>query len=411
METMVEELYKLEKIYYTDDEKEIITNKVNEILKYVDAVPQNQGTKVEKSRMMFLKGRTLDMLPEFSKTAEEALSKSVKLNPQNNDAWNTLGHIFWKKKDYTSSRKCFETALDKCGDDKVALRSLSILLRSMGEDTEKAENVVKSVELAKRAIGLDLKDGESWYVLGNAHLTNFFNNMSGPEDLDKAMKAYIQAETHGQSQNPDLHFNRAQVACFLEHYDKSLENFHRAHELDPGLNAEKCFNSLLSFCLKMNSLIASKGKLKQRKLSTIAKNIPCAFKSKINEDGSPMPEMRIVPFNELSVGVNNNVIFSCRVMCHVPKMQEVPVSFLVVDFKESFTSVSVYNFNEDIHSHIVQYSDIFVINPIVERVRVTYGDKEIDYHTIKVFDPNNILINSRFMKEIFAQPKLVNKTF
>jgi hypothetical protein len=31
-------------------------------------------------------------------------------------------------------------------------------------------NVEESVREAKRAVALDVKDGESWYVLGNAYL-------------------------------------------------------------------------------------------------------------------------------------------------------------------------------------------------------------------------------------------------
>jgi len=43
--------------------------------------------------------------------------------------------------------------------------------------------VEKSVSLAKEAINLDLNDGESWYVLGNALFSNFFVNMKTIDEL------------------------------------------------------------------------------------------------------------------------------------------------------------------------------------------------------------------------------------
>ena len=47
--------------------------------------------------------------------------------------------------------------------DKVALRNLSMVLRQLGSDgTERARFVQESVEKAKEALQLDVKDGTSW---------------------------------------------------------------------------------------------------------------------------------------------------------------------------------------------------------------------------------------------------------
>ena len=49
------------------------------------------------------------------------------------------------------------------GKDKHALRNLSMVLRQVGNDpTERIKNTEKSVEIAKQAIQLDIKDGTSW---------------------------------------------------------------------------------------------------------------------------------------------------------------------------------------------------------------------------------------------------------
>lgn len=49
--------------------------------------------------MLFLRGKCMDFLPEYSKIAEENLSKSIKLMPTKNEAWDALGNVYWKKRD------------------------------------------------------------------------------------------------------------------------------------------------------------------------------------------------------------------------------------------------------------------------------------------------------------------------
>jgi len=50
--------------------------------------------------------------------------------------------------------------------------------------------------LASKAIGLDMNDSQSWYVLGNAHLTNFFVNNESTKELENALKAFTISEKH-----------------------------------------------------------------------------------------------------------------------------------------------------------------------------------------------------------------------
>jgi len=59
-----------------------------------------------------LKGKTLDFLPEYTKQAEEHLSKALKLMPTKKDAWDALGNVYFKKGDVEASKKCFETSLE-----------------------------------------------------------------------------------------------------------------------------------------------------------------------------------------------------------------------------------------------------------------------------------------------------------
>lgn len=52
-------------------------------------------------------------MPEFTKAAEESLSKAIKLMPAKTEAWDALGHVYWKKQDLEASRKCFEGSLEQ----------------------------------------------------------------------------------------------------------------------------------------------------------------------------------------------------------------------------------------------------------------------------------------------------------
>lgn len=58
---------------------------------------------------------------------------------------------------------------------------------------EKVKNIKKGLEYAKEAVDLDDKDGLSWAVLGNAHLSRFFGIEQNPRILAECLKAYANA--------------------------------------------------------------------------------------------------------------------------------------------------------------------------------------------------------------------------
>ena len=76
-----------------------------------------------------LKGRALNIETSYSQDSFELLSKSVKFNPKLTGAWNELGECYYKKGDMQSAKNCFNNSLNYNKKDKVALRSLSMLMR------------------------------------------------------------------------------------------------------------------------------------------------------------------------------------------------------------------------------------------------------------------------------------------
>jgi Tfp pilus assembly protein PilF len=116
--------------------------------------------KKEKAELLYLRGRALDFLPEYTKMAEDMLSKSLKLQPTKREAWDALGHVYWKKNDLAASRKCFESSLAQDENNKDVLRNLSMVCRQQQEkdDSTRKANYKLSIQLATKACGLDMKD-------------------------------------------------------------------------------------------------------------------------------------------------------------------------------------------------------------------------------------------------------------
>jgi len=70
---------------------------------------------------------------------------------------------------------------------------------------EKKKNCEASIQIAKDALNMDMNDGESWCkcsereirdfidILGNGYFTNFFVNLKMINELQNALKCYMQA--------------------------------------------------------------------------------------------------------------------------------------------------------------------------------------------------------------------------
>lgn len=66
-----------------------------------------------RAKYYYLKGRSLNILSNYSKECEELLSKAVKLDPQMIDAWNELGETYWKNDNINEAENCFNGALNQ----------------------------------------------------------------------------------------------------------------------------------------------------------------------------------------------------------------------------------------------------------------------------------------------------------
>lgn len=144
------------------DRAKLIQKLMDEALKLLDTKPVEgvDLNKKEKAHLHYLRGKVLDFQPDYTKQAEDNLSKAIKLLPTKREAWDALGHVYWKKNDLAASKKCFEGSLEQDESNKDTLRNLSMVLRQIQEtDVKKRkENFAVSIQLANKAVGLDMKD-------------------------------------------------------------------------------------------------------------------------------------------------------------------------------------------------------------------------------------------------------------
>mmetsp|Transcript_7904 Transcript_7904/g.15317 ORF Transcript_7904/g.15317 Transcript_7904/m.15317 type:complete len:409 (+) Transcript_7904:5037-6263(+) len=372
----------------------------------VDSIPLiEQLPKPQKAELFYIKGRALCMKGTYDRKAEEALSKSIKLDPARAEAWIWLGEVFYMKKDYVQAKRCLEGSITQCGRTKEALRKLSMVVRFIGEAKDRASNVRESVELARQALKLDLNDGYSWYVLGNAQLTHFFVNEPTWDAVSKALSSYNKAERLATSQNSDLHYNRAMAYKYLEHYQEAFEDLRKAHAIDTTLNADVEAESIVKRVSAIVGKICNKCHLKPKKLIELVRSIPMENVVELFSE-----ELTRVPVNACAIGVNKGRLLSCRIMGLIStSLAEVPTIFIAADCTNEFFALSVYNLNEESAQHLRLNSLILIKSPLLQRVSLATPENEWSYLCVSVSDPNSIRVDGRTITGSFTPSVIVNK--
>jgi tetratricopeptide (TPR) repeat protein len=73
----------------------------NELVNAVDSLPPNDSlTKIQRSMLLYYKGKGLSSLDTYDKRAEDNLSKCLKLSPKHLESWICLGEVFYQKRDF-----------------------------------------------------------------------------------------------------------------------------------------------------------------------------------------------------------------------------------------------------------------------------------------------------------------------
>ncbi|XP_045192909.1 tetratricopeptide repeat protein 5-like isoform X3 [Mercenaria mercenaria] len=388
------EQFGVERAVFKNDE---VKRKMEETLKIVES---HKDSFPNKAEYFMLLGRTLNVTPDYDSKAYECLSKAVKLDPKLVEAWNHLGELYWKKGDINNAKNCFSGALTH-SKNKISLRNLSMVLRQLNVSAEeRVAKVEESVEKAKEAVQMDIKDGQSWLILGNAYLSLFFSTGQSAKILQQAMSAYKQAESDPVARNnADLHYNRASAYKFEEDFQKALEGFSHASLLDPSWKApETQERQLLSYLTSVTQMIEAKGKVKGKRLQTLSQSPrdsalgPYAGGGYTSNSGKSVKLMRC-SFKDLETGVNPERVVLGKVACTIPTDDLVPFTFCMIDEDETVMPVNVYNLAQG--SGVKIGDSVAIPEPYIQIVSVKHKDKEFYYRGIRVSTPLILVVNGR----------------
>ncbi|KTG01164.1 hypothetical protein cypCar_00018412 [Cyprinus carpio] len=357
LKELVDDLYSFRDRYFESHGVEDAGRKqkdvAQEMAKTLKRLEEKEDLYKHSAQFLLQRGRCLNVAPGFSQTAEECLSRAVKLEPGLVEGWNTLGEQYWKKGDLTAAKTCFTGALQQVN------------------------------------------------ILGNAYISMFFTSGQNPQLSQQALSAYAQAEKidKASSMNPDLHFNRATLFQYEEMYSSALDGFRRAAALDPGWeDAREREKQLLNYLDQVIMLIENKGKVKARRLRNMLSSLstsalgPCSspqFRSPSGRVGSLEPRS----FSSLTHGHNGGVAALGKVVFSLASEGRMAFTFGMVDSDETCCVVMVYNTAD---SWGVLIGDTVVIpEPQVKRHSVTHKDKSYDFRSIRVDSPLLLIVNGK----------------
>lgn len=415
----VDELYDLRDHYFEKNGIEKATEKTREVeekmLEVREHVDKLLGMCHKKAHYFYLCGKTLNVLPNYDPQAQEALSRAVKLDPLLVDAWNALGECLWKKGDIEAAKNCFTGALEH-SKNKMSLRNLSMVLRQIGKDSQQQINNIKiSVEKAKEAVSLDLNDGVSWYVLGNAYLSLFFIGSHSPSLLKQCLASYARAEKDPvAASNPDLHFNRAMVYRFQEEYQLCFEGFRNASLYDPGWEDPiKLQAKLIKYLQDVLELSHNKGKLKPKRLQAFISSLkdedlgPYKGGKYTSNSGKTICLEHSVLKN-LTVGLNANKVISGKVVGIIAYDEPVPYTFSIVDSEGTCFPITLYNLRAG--CGVIVGDTVAIPEPFVQSTDIVENKHAFCFLSIRVDTPLVMVVNKRKLGADKVAPSVLSFT-
>ena len=315
----------------------------------------------------------------------------------------------WKKPDIEKAIKYFKDALNLDPKNKTSLRSLSMIIRTkqVNSNEEKQTIAKESLDYAKKAISLDLKDSLSWYVYGNAYFYKAFIDKTQYNDLRFALSAYNKSqEKKSKYKNPDLYYNRGVVHAYLENYENAYQDFSEANNIDETLKSNDLCVNIINTVQSTCKLIKNQCGLKPKKLAQIVSTIPCNLKDDI--------KYSIIHTSELKEEINTGKLITGKIISSIKSCFEVPISIVCVDYSGEFVCISLYNISKEFLESISYMNSTFVVlDPVMKIIRMKSieGDNKIyEYPCIQVSDLSNLLVDGKFCSGFASNPTL-NSTF
>jgi tetratricopeptide (TPR) repeat protein len=374
----------------------------------------------------YLKGKSLNYFDEYQSGAEELLSRAVKLNPLNSDAWIALGQCHWKKNSlqqaeiffleslkYLKEREHREEETREEGEDRakavsiLAYQELSMLTRQMitTEKDSATKRIEESIGYVKKALQLDFNDHKSWYLYGNALCMKFFRLTSNSADLQRALTSYQKSlSLGGGACNPDLFYNQGNCYRYLQEYRQAISCYKQTMQLDPSFTlAIECIEDVTGYLQKTREMVGKKGGFQKKRFQKIVNTLRSSNHVENSET-----------IGSLEEGPNLNKRISVCLLGVATKSSIPPESFLCVDKEGSCGILAIYNLGHD--TPPPSPDQIFTINnPVYRRSMVPPSDSgaggegmdEVQIPLIQAFRLDQLQINGRTVSwRALAAPEL-----
>ena len=399
----IRKLYKEEAYYFKNnkghsekEKSEWFKKELDIVLNYIDKLD------IESHNVQYLKGCVLNIGNKYNVNAEEKLIDAAKMSPTTYEIWNELGDCIWKKGDKKGARNCFERAINQ-KRNKVSLRNLSIVMRQQDQATQ--EEIQKSVTISKEAVALDVTDGTSWYILGNAYLSQFFHCGQASNVLKCSLNAYTKAQVDDKVlSDPDYYYNKGIVSRYLDDYNSALSYFTEALTINPHfVECKNELDSLTNQLEKTKILISNKGKLKGKKITAIMKTL-----KDFSGSQNPANVSIVKSFSELSHGHNKDKAINCILVSSIVPSKQTPFVCICIDSTGFTFPVNIYNVDS---SKAPKLGDAITIPyPNVSKVSVTLEGDTIQFDMIRIESPLNIMVNGRQLSKGTVVPLRLTTT-
>ncbi|GFU17427.1 tetratricopeptide repeat protein 5 [Nephila pilipes] len=418
LKVAVEELYTFRDHYFENHKAESVDQKINDLSEqlnktlkiFSDQTDELNGLK--KAEYDLLKAKALNVLPDFNSEALDILTRVVKFHPKLIEAWNELGTCFWKKGDIKAAKSCFESALRE-EKNAESLRSLSMILRQVGQTPEeKLAKIHESLEKAKEAVNLNIQDGKSWYILGNAYLSLYFSTDQNPNLLKQCLSAYNHAFSDASMKcNPDLYYNWAMALKYDENYRMALDYLEKAMIYDPFWNEPKeQLEMLVKHLENIEHMIIKKGRMKSRKLKDLKSSlqkelIPSSLSETYTDKKGQTVILERCKFSCLQEGLNAGKIITGKVICHVYCTDSPSFTFCMIDEEESCFCVNVYNMVQG--KGVIIGDSVAIHQPFLQHFNFSFHDKKFSFSSIRVNSPLQLEVNKKKLgRDMLAAPRL-----
>jgi tetratricopeptide (TPR) repeat protein len=335
---------------------------------------------------------------------EKAFVDAVKLDPDNVQCWNGAAKALWKKGDLQSAQLCYQRSLEhKPG--KLAYQNLSMLQRQVakGQKQEQSQqNINESLVNAKAAVALDVQDGHSWYLLGNAYLFQAFCVPSNERDelIDKSLKTYKHAMKLHKSEtcNVDLRFNYGVVCKYLEQHLEALRAFEYCDKMDATLCANDQKDEITHTLSQLTTLVDTKCGMKAKRIAKVQENIASGEKQQ-----SSTRHLKFVTLGELSgiASSQNNPktsALSCSVVHTVPVRSAVPLVYVCMDSQGQFFALTIYGLEENKLQMMLsraKHKTLQIVSPAFHKVEITWQNRTYHFPCIRVNQLSTLVVDGQ----------------